>query len=91
MTENDILKKAEKVAQNMKITKGTWYVVKATPSDAGVPNGYFLMIPNDHGDAIILIDIENGGKSHFVHLSKFLDIEMIGVVREGKADEKVWV
>lgn len=89
MTNKEILKKAEETAQKLGVVKGTWYVVKAVADRHEVPQGYFLMIPNDHGDAIILIDVVKG-ESHFVHLSNYLDMQMIGVVREGKASEKVW-
>lgn len=90
MTNKEVLKMAEGCAQKLGVTKGTWYVVDAVPSAAEVPKGHFLMIPNDHGDSVILIDI-NTCESHFVHMSKYQDMKMLGVVRQGKADEKIWV
>ena len=91
METDKIFKKAESTANKLGITKGTWYIVNAVPdSSDNSPAGYFLMIPNDHGDSIIMINIEDG-KSYFMHMSKYSKIEMIGVVRQGKADKNIWI
>jgi len=85
----DILKKAEKCAKDLGVVAGTWYVVKSVPVEEDGLSGYFLMTPQPYCDDVILIDIEKKS-TYYANTNRFLFFAILGVVRDGKADKKVW-